>query len=543
MADNKRTKKSRYVVTGIKLPVTVSHNEILNKAKGIFSKISRNGFSDLHISKLSVDARKKSDVCYVASVIASYDGKKIPEQICKKYGVEEISKVKTPEMPECEKNIDRRPIVVGFGPAGMFAALLLSEAGFFPIVIERGDDIDRRVAAVESFYKNKVLDSDSNIQFGAGGAGTFSDGKLITRINDGFCSYVLERLVEFGAPEEILYTARPHIGTDKLRDVVKNIAARITENGGEILYRSKMERLVVKDGAAKSVVLSDGRIIDCSGVILALGHSARDTYNYLIDGGFAVEPKPFSVGVRIEHLQEDIDFAMYGDFAGMPGVPHAEYNLSHRVGERGVYTFCMCPGGEVMAATSEEGGVVTNGMSRYSRDGKNANAAVAVSVTRDDYGNTAHAAIEFQRRIERAAYTRTGGYSAPAQTVGEFLRGRKSAAGYISPTYMGGDVSWCGFENVLPDFVISSLAEGISAFGRKIKGYDRDEAVLTGPETRTSAPVRIIRDGNYLALGTHNIYPSGEGAGYAGGITSAAIDGIKVAVSLARSINGKNRSI
>jgi len=487
VADKKISEKSRYAVTGIKLPVTVSHNEILDKAKGIFSKVSRNGFSDFHISKLSVDARKKKDVCYVASVIACYDGKKIPGSLCKKYGVEEILPPEMLNFPECEKKPENRPVVVGFGPAGMFAALLLAESGFAPIVLERGDDIDSRVESVERFYREQILDPDSNIQFGAGGAGTFSDGKLITRINDGLCSYVLERLVEFGAPEEILYSARPHIGTDRLRDVVKNIAARIEEAGGDILYRSKMESLDVKDGAAKSVILSDGRVIDCEGVILALGHSARDTYGYLIDGGFAVEPKPFSVGVRIEHLQEDIDRAMYGDFAGKPGVPHAEYNLSHRVGERGIYTFCMCPGGEVMAAASEDGGIVTNGMSRYSRDGKNANAAVAVSVMREDYGNTARAAIDFQRRIERAAYAKAGGYAAPAQTVGEFLGRANTQKGYVSPTYMGGNVSWCGFEDVLPDFVISSLTEALVAFGRKIEGYDRSEAVLTGPK-----PVRLL---------------------------------------------------
>lgn len=540
MTDNKKSEQSRYVVTGIKLPVTVSHSEILEKAKEIFSKVSKSGFYDLHISKLSVDARKKKDVIYVASVIANYDGKKLSDSVLKKHGMEEILLPESPKIPECVKQPKNRPIVVGFGPAGMFAALLLSEAGFSPIVLERGDDIDRRVEAVEKFYKEHTLDPDSNIQFGAGGAGTFSDGKLITRINDGLCGYVLRRLVEFGAPKEILYSARPHIGTDKLRDVVKNIAARIEETGGEILYRSKMESLDVKNGVAKSVILSDGRVIDCEGVILALGHSARDTYDYLIDGGFAIEPKPFSVGVRIEHLQEDIDRAMYGDFAGKPGVPHAEYNLSHRVGERGVYTFCMCPGGEVMAAASEEGGIVTNGMSRYNRDGKNANAAVAVSVMREDYGNTARAAIDFQRKIERAAYAQTDSYAAPAQTVGEFLGRANTQKGYVSPTYMGGNVSWSGFDGVLPDFVISSLSEALVAFGRKIDGYDRNEAVLTGPETRTSAPVRILRNDNYLAVGTKNIYPSGEGAGYAGGITSAAIDGIKVALAFAKSINDNN---
>ena len=298
-------------------------------------------------------------------------------------------------------------------------------------------------------------------------------------------------------------------------------------------------------GAVKRVVLADGRKIDCGAVILAVGHSARDTYEYLIDGGYNVEAKPFSVGVRIEHRQEDIDGAMFGRFAGLPGVPHAEYTLSHRCGDRGVYTFCMCPGGEVVAAASEESGVVTNGMSRYSRDGRNANAAIAVSVMREDYGGTPHGAIAFQRNIERAAFRAGGGnYTAPAQTVGDFLvrnvTGRGSS--YVSPTYMNGKVKYCGFSDVLPTFVTDCLGEGIADFGKKIAGFDREDAVLTGPETRTSAPVRILRNEEYCAVGYDNIYPAGEGAGYAGGITSAAIDGLKVASALSLKYGKKDQA-
>ena len=533
----------QFLLSGVKVPVTLSHNEIVEEAKKSFLRVSRE-FCNFRISKLSVDARKRNDVKYVASVLADHSGNGLSDGILKKHCITAVSIPAEPKLCPADKSLSP-PVIVGFGPAGMFSALVLAEAGYRPIVVERGGSVAERVKAVSRFKTEGLLSPESNIQFGAGGAGTFSDGKLVTRINDGLCSYVLKRLIEFGAPEEIAYLAKPHIGTDKLLGVVENIAHRIEELGGAVLYNSKMVSIETSAASAKSVTLADGRKIGCSAIVLAVGHSARDTYEYLIDDGYSVEAKPFSVGVRIEHLQSDIDSAMFGRFAGIPGVPHAEYTLSHRCADRGVYTFCMCPGGEVVAAASEENGVVTNGMSCYSRDGRNANAAIAVSVTREDYGGTPREAIAFQRKIEKAAFSVGGGdYSAPAQTVGDFLRGNVTGRGsaYITPTYRDGKVKYCGFDKVLPSFVIECLKEGIVDFGKKIAGYDREDAILTAPETRTSAPVRILRNEDYSALGYDNIYPAGEGAGYAGGITSAAIDGLKVASALSLKYGKKDHA-
>ncbi|MBO5273803.1 MAG: hypothetical protein J6I45_04225, partial [Clostridia bacterium] len=345
---------------------------------------------------------------------------------------------------------------------------------------------------------------------------------------------------EFGAPDEILYAAKPHIGTDKLLGVVARIRDRILALGGEIHFNCRMDSIVTDAGCAKAVkvintLTGEGNTIPCGALIIVPGHSSRDTYAMLLKAGYQLNPKPFSVGVRIEHLQSDIDRALYGNLAGAPFLGHGEYNLSHRVGERGVYTFCMCPGGEVVAAASEEGGVVVNGMSRYLRDGKNANSAVAVSVLPSDFGNTVEGAIAFQRTLERAAY-KAGGedYSAPIQTVGDFLSDRTgSLPTRIIPTYRGGEfVKPCDLGALMPAFVTSMLKLGLSEFGKKIRGFDAPDAILTGFETRTSAPLRMERDESGIALGTANIYPAGEGAGYAGGITSAAVDGIAASLHL-----------
>jgi uncharacterized FAD-dependent dehydrogenase len=377
---------------------------------------------------------------------------------------------------------------------------------------------------VERFYQEKKLDVSTNIQFGAGGAGTFSDGKLVTRIGDDICGYVLRTLHRYGAPGDILTKAKPHIGTDKLLGVVNNVAARIQELGGEIRYNTRLDEIVIKNGRAAALRTQNGEI-PCSTVILAIGHSARDTYYYLKSAGFRLVPKPFSVGVRIEHLREDIDRAIYGRHAGDPRLGSAEYALSKRVGEDCVYTFCMCPGGEVVAAASEEGGVVTNGMSRYKRDGVNSNAAIAVNVLPD--GDP----IEFQRNLERRAYELGGrDYSAPIMTVGDFLHktsGRKPSR--VTPTYRKGKVREANLRKLFPERISSMLELGIHDFDHKIKGFSSPSAILTGVESRTSAPLRIMRNEALLAEGFDNIYPCGEGAGYAGGITSAAVDGIRVA--------------
>ncbi|MDY4435460.1 MAG: hypothetical protein SPF08_09905, partial [Candidatus Flemingibacterium sp.] len=425
------------------------------------------------------------------------------------------------------------PLVIGMGPAGLFAAYLLAKNGYRPLIVDRGEPVDKRVASVERFRTDGVLDPESNIQFGAGGAGTFSDGKLVTRIHDPRCRFVLETLHAFGAPDGILTLAKPHIGTDILRVVVNRMLSEIERLGGSVRYRTRVTDLrETTDGcvAAKTV---DGEIL-CGAAVLAIGHSARDTYRTLIDRGYAIEAKPISVGVRAEHLQQDIDRALYGSFAGHPDLGHAEYALSDTRRERGVYTFCMCPGGEVVAAASEEGGVVTNGMSRYARDGRNGNSAIAVSVLPEDIGKDWKKAIEFQRMIERSAF-RAGGndYSAPVETLGDFLSGKTSRftePSRVVPTYMNGKYRLCDIGGIFPGFVTDMLKKGFRRFGGMIKGFDMPEAVLTGAETRTSSPVRIPRNDGFTTSKVGNLYPCGEGAGYAGGITSAAVDGIRTAI-------------
>jgi uncharacterized FAD-dependent dehydrogenase len=406
-------------------------------------------------------------------------------------------------------------------------------------VIERGGSIAERTRAVEEFVRTGQLDTETNIQFGAGGAGTFSDGKLVTRISDARCSYVLERFVEFGAPEEILWLAKPHVGTDRLLSVVDGIAGRIEALGGEIRYHTKLDDLALENGRVTAVTLTDGDMretIPADAVILAVGHSARDTYSGILQKGMAVEAKPISVGMRIEHLADDIDKALYGDNAGNALLGRAEYNLSHNTHERGVYTFCMCPGGEVVAAASEEGGVVVNGMSRHSRAGVNSNSAVVCSIFPTDYGNTPERAIAFQREIESRAFKAGGGdYTAPAVTVGDFLCDKAITEPYrVIPSYMeSGKIKIASPREYLPDFTVNAIKAALVGFDRSINGFASESAVLTGAETRTSAPLRILRDPETrLARGYSSVYPAGEGAGYAGGITSAAIDGIKTAIAI-----------
>lgn len=532
-------KKELYIFDGISLSPDASEDdaivEVRKRIKGLGISIKGCSFD---ICKKSVDARKKEDIRLIYSVALSggeftdRDMKRI-ERICSRKVEQETLWFK-----RGSKKMTARPLVVGMGPAGMFCALILAEQGYRPIIIDRGDSVKDRVAAVEGFYRSHVLDADSNIQFGAGGAGTFSDGKLLTRINDPKCAFVLETFVRFGAPEEILTRAKPHVGTDVLRTVVDNILSHIEELGGDVIYRCRLTDLRET---------SDGQVIaettkgtfNASCVVLALGHSARDTYKTLIQNQYDIIAKPISVGVRIEHKRSFIEEALYGRFAGNKNLGAAEYALSDTKGERGVYTFCMCPGGEVMAAASEEGGVVVNGMSHYARDGENSNSAVAVSVRTEDYeavdGSLPLGAIEFQRKIERSAFAAGGGgYAVPVQTVGDFLNGKTgSEPSLVRPTYMNGtNFKTASMDAVLPDFVCDSLRYGLKSFDKKIKGFAADTALLSGAETRTSSPLRILRGENMIALGKANIYPCGEGAGYAGGITSAAVDGIKVVMAI-----------
>ena len=522
-------------VNNIKLPINASFEEAFSVAKERLSRL-RVDTSSAHfkLSKKSVDARDKLDIKFVYSVAASVIGQNIDEKMLSENGITPFA-ISSPEISFGDEVLTDRPVVVGSGPAGLFAALILAENGYSPVLIERGGSVSERKEAVKRFKTFGILDPETNIQFGAGGAGTFSDGKLITRVNDPLCSYVMDKLVEFGAPEDIRYMAKPHVGTDILSVVVDRIVDRISSLGGTVLFHTRLLE-IEKDGSdrAVSIVTNNGRI-PLGALILAVGHSARDTYEYLIDNGFSIEAKPFSVGMRIEHLTEDIDKAMYGDFAGDRRLGHAEYALSHNTKERGIYTFCMCPGGEVVCAASECEGLVVNGMSERARDGANSNSAVVCSVFKEDYGVTPRAAIEFQRTIEGAAFKSGGGdYRAPYITVGDFLDGKvKNEFSRVKPSFRDSRVTLASPDTYLPTFVVNGIQGALLAFDRKIKGFASKTAVLTGAETRTSAPIRILRDRETnLALGSLNIYPAGEGAGYAGGITSAAIDGIKCACAL-----------
>jgi len=496
--------------------------EAVIKAEAILRKKTGRKPDVLKIAKKSIDARR--GITFVYTVYAELaEGAKIPDDPGIKLFSEPALDVK-----KGQEKLNARPIIIGFGPAGMFAGLLLAKEGYRPLILERGADVDTRTEAVERFTREGILDTSTNIQFGAGGAGTFSDGKLTTRINDPLIAYVLRLLVELGAPEDIIYKAKPHIGTDILRDVVRNTDRKIREYGGEIRYMTAAHDI------GDSSLKAGDELIEFGALIIASGHSARDTYDELMKAGFLVEPKPFSVGVRVEHLQSDIDRALFHDHAGDESLGKGEYQLSYRKGGRGCYTFCMCPGGTVVPSASEEGGVVTNGMSTRARDGRNANAAVCVSVLPEDYGNDPYRAIEFQRNLEKAAYHAGGGdYTAPMQTVGDLLDGKSGTEfSKIIPTYRDGKVKPCNFEDIFPSFVTEMLREGICDFGRKIKGYDDPHVPLTGVETRTSAPLRILRGDGCTAIGHGKIYPCGEGAGYAGGIVSAAVDGLRVAAKI-----------
>ncbi len=527
-------KYSGFIVSGIGVSPDADEKEVYAIAA---AELKRAGVSParlrFNVYKRSVDARKKDRIKLVYSVAARFDS---PREITVPQGVKyRICALENEKMDITigKEPITAPPIVVGMGPAGLFSALLLAENGYSPVIIDRGDCVTKRSESYERFSKFGILDTESNIQFGAGGAGTFSDGKLLTRINDPKINYVLGRFCDFGAPEDILTAAKPHIGTDLLLGIVDRMLERIEELGGKVMYRTRLDGIRELPDGNVVAITSKGEILGSS-LLLATGHSARDTYKMLLENGYVIEAKSFSVGVRVEHLREDIDRALYGDMAGHIRLGKGEYHLSDTSSGRGVYTFCMCPGGEVVAAASEEGGVVVNGMSKNARDGRNSNSAVAVSVRPDDYDGTPMGAIEFQRNIERAAYVEGGSdYCAPIMTVGDFLSGKfGTEPSSVLPTYRDGLVRTASFEKIFPTFITEELKRGLHSFDRKLKGFATPSAILTGAETRTSAPVRIMRGEDMRALGKGRIYPCGEGAGYAGGITSAAIDGIKVALKI-----------
>ena len=480
--------------------------------------------------KRSVDARKEP--VFVWTVELTFSDCKKEAAILRKFRscTEKVGKETPYRFPAPTHFPKKRPVVVGFGPAGIFCALMLARSGFAPIVLERGDDVDERTKKVEAFCKTGVLDPKCNVQFGEGGAGAFSDGKLNTLVKDKSYrgGFVLEQFVKAGAPEEILYVNKPHVGTDLLRNVIKTMRKEIVSRGGTVLFGQKMTGLSIENGAVCGVKTEDGSVFETDTVVLAIGHSARDTFRLLYEKEIPMATKPFSVGVRIEHPQRMIDESQYGKAAGR--FPHADYKLvCHTENGRTVYTFCMCPGGTVMAAASDEDGVVTNGMSCHARDGENANSALLCEVKPEDVGDGLFAGMEFQRELEKAAFRLGGGeHKAPAQTVGDFLKKQKTVAfGDVRPSYPRG-VTGCDLHELLPGFVSEALEQALPVFGRQIKGFDRPDAVMTGVESRTTSPIRILREED-LQSPVKGLYPCGEGAGYAGGILSAAIDGIKVA--------------
>jgi uncharacterized protein len=493
------------------------------------------------IAKRSYDARKRSAIVLIYSIdVEVRKEAEILQRLHDDPHVKPTPDTRYHFVAQAPPDLASRPVVIGTGPCGLFAGLILAQMGFRPIILERGKAVRERTVDTFGLWREKVFNAESNVQFGEGGAGTFSDGKLYSQIKDPMHHgrKVLTEFVKAGAPPEILYVSKPHIGTFKLVSMVEKMRASITELGGEIRFQSRVEDVLIDNGQVRGVMLADGQQIACDHLVLAVGHSARDTFKMLHGRGVYIEAKPFSIGFRIEHPQSLIDRCRFGAQAGNPILGAADYKLVHHCRNgRSVYSFCMCPGGTVVAATSEAGCVVTNGMSQYSRNERNANSAIVVGITPDDYPGDPLAGIDLQRHWEHRAFELGGkNYEAPGQLVGDFLAGRPSTAlGTVVPSYTPGvrlgDLSAC-----LPDYAIEAIREALPAFDKQIKGFAMHDAVLTGVETRTSSPIRIKRGDDCQSINTRGLYPAGEGAGYAGGILSAAVDGIKVAEALALSM-------
>mgnify|MGYP002560589013 CR=1 FL=1 len=518
-------------ISNIHLPLDYTSETVLNKAAKLIN-VDKKFFKSCTIFRRSIDARKKDNIFFLATVDAELFVNE--EKICKKFKNAEIAE-------KYEYNVEKfrgtvSPVVVGAGPAGLFAALILAQSGANPILIERGRDVDTRTEDVHNFWKNGILDTTSNVQFGEGGAGAFSDGKLTTGTKDTRQRKVLIEFVKHGAPDEILYNAKPHIGTDKLRPTVKSIRNEIIRLGGKVMFETKLIGFSAKDNSVTGAEIEHNgtkQTIDTNAIILAIGHSARDTFEMLNEKAIPIEAKAFSVGARIEHHREMIDKSQYGRFAGNKALGAASYKTNvHLENGRGVYTFCMCPGGYVVNASSEPHRLAVNGMSYSKRNGQNANTAVIVTVTPEDFGSSHPlAGVEFQRKLEENAY-REGNGKVPVQLFGDFCKNIPSQKlGDIIPQIKG-MYRLANVRRIFPEIIADSLQEGVCIFDQKLPGYARKDAVISGVESRTSSPVRIIRDDS-LQSEIRGIYPCGEGAGYAGGITSAAMDGIKIAEMIA----------
>ncbi len=520
----------KVIVSGIKMPPRHIEDEVYEKARAIFEK---NGidWSGMAIHKKSLDARRKGDIHFEYSVIADAKSFKMSGLDKNLRFVDDVPTVDFEELRKASSK-NKRIIVVGTGPCGLFAAYVLAYCGADVTVVERGSQVEKRCDEVNNFWKTGILNPRTNIQFGEGGAGTFSDGKLTTRIGDPLQKFVLEMFAECGAPEEIVYQAKPHIGTDFLKICVRNLREKIRGYGGKVIFDCCMTDIKTENGKITGIRLDNGGQMDCDALVIAIGHSSRDTYEMLHSRGVAMEQKPFAAGVRIEHRREFINKMQYGKCSDLNILPTADYRLAFNGETRSCYSFCMCPGGVVVNASSELEHLVVNGMSDHSRMADNSNSALVVSVKPEDFdGDSPLAGIEFQRKYEALAY-KMGRGNAPVQLARDFLENKTSQRfDGVIPSFTG-NTEFANLNDCLPEFISKTLGEGLRSFEEKIKGFSSEGAILTGVEMRTSAPLRIKRDENFESISHRGLYPAGEGAGYAGGIMSAAIDGIRVAVRI-----------